>query len=152
MFVIYTRAQNARYNYRFAVTSSSRFVLFRHYVQGWCRRAFWWSHHVLLDHEFKFLLYLFKSIRCETVGFVVDWWARCGFDVVYHTVSSPLFSKNRWACEVRKFCQKLAVWWFADNGLNGYFVCRGDVSPRWRLGCRVDEAFVSRVHEQPVMA
>ena len=105
-------------------------VLFRHYVQRWCPRAFRWSHHALLDHELEFLLYLFNSIRCETAGFVVDRRARRGFDVVYHTVWGPLFSENRWAGEVRKFCQELVIWWFADNGLNGHFVCRGGVSRR----------------------
>lgn len=37
-----------------------------------------------------------KSIRCEAAGFAVNGWTGCGFDMVYHTVSSFLSSENQW--------------------------------------------------------
>ena len=63
-------------------------------------------HQSLIDHHFKLRLNLFKSFRYEATEFAIDGWAGCGFDVVYHTVSSFLSSENRWMGYVREFGEK----------------------------------------------
>ena len=50
----------------------------------------------LLDHSLKLRLNFFEAIGCKATAFAVDWWARCGFDVVYHPVSYLLSSENGW--------------------------------------------------------